>query len=141
MPKENTKGTGPARLAARIHLVRIYSNEHGAWWAPYYCGYRTDPARAGIFRYEDAKGRYPEIDYDESKEDYFVDCGLSAKDALADMYTLPRDEFRDKYTGILFSDEAGLRAFEDLVNDAVAAALLERLERLERLAEARPTGE
>ena len=58
----------------RTRPVRIYSNEHGAWWAPRYCGYRTDPAEAGVFEYGDAKERYPDIDYDRSKEDYFVDC-------------------------------------------------------------------
>ena len=53
-------------------FVKIYSNEHGAWWAPHYCGY-TNSAKAGIFDYEEAIKKYPYIKYDRNDEDYFVD--------------------------------------------------------------------
>lgn len=53
-------------------FVKIYSNEHGAWWAPNYCGY-TNSKKAGIFDYEEAVKKYPYIKYDKNDEDYFVD--------------------------------------------------------------------
>lgn len=53
-------------------FVKIYSNEHGAWWAPNYCGY-TNSKNAGIFDYEEAIKKYPYIKYGKNDEDYFVD--------------------------------------------------------------------
>lgn len=127
---ESKKGKSPLPK-----LVRIYSNEHGAWWAPRYCGYRDNPARAGVFRYEEAKAKYPQIDYDKSKRDYFVDWEPSAKEAMRDMFALSGEEFRDKYMGILFPDEAGFEAFSARVNGAVEAVFREKL------VEVRPIGE
>lgn len=110
-----------------IKFVTIYSNEHRAWWAPRYCGYRTNPLKAGIFRYEEAKAKYPDIDHDVTKEDYFVDYEPSAKDLKTDLFFLTREEIRDKYMGVLFEDEAGFKALMDRVDDAVEAAFNERI--------------
>lgn len=60
-----------------MKLVRIYSNEHGAWWRPYYCGYTNDIAKAGIFEYEDALEHYPRMSYNKEQEDYFIDVESS----------------------------------------------------------------
>ena len=60
-----------------MKLVRIYSNEHGAWWEPDYCGYTSSAYRAGIFNYEEAVKKYPDITYNHSDEDFFVDVGVS----------------------------------------------------------------
>ena len=116
-------------------LVRIYSNEHGAWWAPRYRGYRDNPLRAGIFRYEDAKAEYPDLDYDRSKEDYLVDYELTAEDIKTDTIFFTREEFRDKYMGILFADEAEFDALMGRADAAVEAVFRELL------AEVRMVGE
>lgn len=34
--------------------VRIYSNEHNAYWGPNYCGYTQKGSEAGIYKIEDA---------------------------------------------------------------------------------------
>lgn len=54
-------------------FVKIYSNEHGAWWRPNYCGYTNDITKAGIFDYEDALKHYPRMSYDKDNKDYFID--------------------------------------------------------------------
>jgi hypothetical protein len=32
----------------------VWSNEHRAWWGPERCGYRQDPAQAGLYSLEEA---------------------------------------------------------------------------------------
>lgn len=54
-------------------FVKIYSNEHGAWWRPAYCGYTDNKIKAGIFDYDEVVKKYPYIKYDTNDEDYFVD--------------------------------------------------------------------
>lgn len=54
-------------------LIKIYSNEHSAWWKPDYCGYTNDVYKAGVFDYDDAIKKYPYINYNKNGEDYFVD--------------------------------------------------------------------
>lgn len=62
--------------------VRIYSNEHQAWWRPDYCGYTEDKTKAGIFDYDKAVEKYPYIDYDRSKEDFFIDLKVQPEDLV-----------------------------------------------------------
>ena len=52
--------------------VKIYSNEHNAWWKTNYCGYTNDESKAGIFEIEEVNKKYPYIDFDTTKEDYLV---------------------------------------------------------------------
>ena len=52
--------------------VKIYSNEHSAWWKDNYCGYTNDESKAGIFQIEEVNKIYPYIDFDTTKEDYLV---------------------------------------------------------------------
>ena len=52
--------------------VKIYSNEHAAWWEANYCGYTKDESKAGIFEIEEVNKKYPYIDFDRTKEDYLV---------------------------------------------------------------------
>lgn len=54
------------------YKVRIYSNEHHAWWGPKYFGYTTDKAKAGVFTTSEVIKRYPKIGFDVTAEDYFV---------------------------------------------------------------------
>lgn len=63
----NTKEVQPTKK------VMIYSNEHKAWWKPYYFGYTQCSKEAGIFDLEEAVKRYPKLDYDTSNEDFLVD--------------------------------------------------------------------
>lgn len=32
----------------------VWSNEHNSWWAPDRCGYTEDPARAGLYTFDEA---------------------------------------------------------------------------------------
>lgn len=59
------------------HLVMIYSNEHGAWWRPNYCGYTQYKDKAGIFELEDALKRYPHMTYNNNSDDYFVEVSFA----------------------------------------------------------------
>ena len=52
--------------------VKIYSNEHSAWWKYNYCGYTNDESKAGVFEIEEVNKKYPYIDFDTTKEDYLV---------------------------------------------------------------------
>ena len=52
--------------------VKIYSNEHNAWWNYIYLGYTTNESEAGIFEIEEVNKKYPYIDFDTTKEDYLV---------------------------------------------------------------------
>ena len=52
--------------------VYIYSNEHKMWWKPEYCGYTCKQDNAGIFDYEEAVKKYPEIDFNTYGEDFFI---------------------------------------------------------------------
>ena len=52
--------------------VKIYSNEHNAWWKANYFGYTTNESEAGIFEIEEVNKKYPYIDFDKLKEDYLV---------------------------------------------------------------------
>ena len=52
--------------------VMIYSNEHKMWWKPNYCGYTRHQELAGVFDYEEAHKKYPEIDFNTAGEDFFV---------------------------------------------------------------------
>lgn len=52
--------------------VKIYSNEHNAWWNYIYLGYTTNESEAGIFEIEEVNKYYPYIDFDTTKEDYLV---------------------------------------------------------------------
>ena len=108
-------------LPKKVRLVRIYSNEHKAWWAPGYCGYRDNPMKAGIFRRGEVSAKYPDLDYDKAKDDYLVEYEFSEKDVLLDMFALPKEDFRDKYMGILFDDEAEFQAFDYRVVGAMEA--------------------
>ncbi|MBO7734597.1 MAG: hypothetical protein J6S67_18705 [Methanobrevibacter sp.] len=54
------------------YKVRIYSNEHHAWWAPKYNGYTTDKAKAGVYTMSVIMKRYPEVSFDVTGNDYFV---------------------------------------------------------------------
>ena len=61
--------------------VKIYSNEHNAWWKANYCGYTNDESKAGIFEIEEVNKKYPYIDFNKSKEDYLVKFeGLTYKE-------------------------------------------------------------
>lgn len=42
-----------AKALADKH-VRIWSNEHRAWWRPEGCGYTTNVNEAGIYTFKDA---------------------------------------------------------------------------------------
>lgn len=67
-------------------LVKIYSNEHEAWWKPSYAGYAQDEKLAGIFDYDEAKKKYPKIGYNDFEEDFFVDiCELDLRNELSDI--------------------------------------------------------
>ena len=66
--------------------VKIYSNEHQAWWKPNYCGYTRDESKAGVFEIEDVYKNYGtnQITFDTNKEDYFVEViGLTESEQLA----------------------------------------------------------
>ena len=52
--------------------VKIYSNEHTAWWKANYFGYTNNESEAGIFEIEEVNKKYPYIDFDTTKEDYLV---------------------------------------------------------------------
>lgn len=52
--------------------VKIYSNEHNAWWKDNYFGYTNNESEAGIFEIEEVNKYYPYIDFDKRKEDYLV---------------------------------------------------------------------
>ena len=52
--------------------VKIYSNEHSAWWKDNYFGYTNDESKAGVFEIEEVNKKYPYIDFDTTKEDYLV---------------------------------------------------------------------
>ena len=52
--------------------VKIYSNEHSAWWKSNYFGYTNDESKAGVFEIEEVNKKYPYIDFDTTKEDYLV---------------------------------------------------------------------
>ena len=52
--------------------VMIYSNEHKMWWKPDYCGYTSDQDLAGIFDYEEACQKHPEVGSNTFEEDFFV---------------------------------------------------------------------
>ena len=85
-------------------LVKIYSNEHSAWWRPKYCGYTRNELEAGIFKYEEAKKKYPGIDYDTNKEDYFVDTSITSFNMTTDIFAIPTEYFHDKYINIIFNN-------------------------------------
>lgn len=44
-----------AKLEVKSHYENtdwyIWSNEHGAWWAPNHLGYTTDRTQAGLYKY------------------------------------------------------------------------------------------
>ena len=52
--------------------VKIYSNEHTAWWKDNYLGYTTNESEAGIFEIDEVNKYYPYIDFDTTKEDYLI---------------------------------------------------------------------
>ena len=52
--------------------VKIYSDEHNAWWKDNYFGYTNNESEAGIFEIEEINKKYPYIDFDTTKEDYLV---------------------------------------------------------------------
>lgn len=60
--------------------VMIYSNEHSMWWAPQYCGYVSTQDKAGIFDYEEAKARHPEVGESTYCEDFFVKVEVNVND-------------------------------------------------------------
>ena len=67
--------------------VMIYSNEHQSWWCRDYSGYTDDKNKAGIFDYDDAIKQYKNLDYDTSKDDYFVDVNITVENCcIEDIY-------------------------------------------------------
>lgn len=63
--------------------VKIYSNEHNAWWQHNYCGYTNDESKAGIFEIEEVNKKYPYINFNKTKEDYLVEYnGLTYEELL-----------------------------------------------------------
>ena len=71
----------------------------------------------------------------QPEKDRLAGHKFSANDAMRDMFTLSGEKFRDKYMGILFSNEEEFEAFVGRVTGAVKAAFLECL------VEVRPIGE
>ena len=66
--------------------VRIYSNEHDAWWGDSYCGYTPVRHEAGIFDVKEVQKEYPRLDYDTTKEDYLED--VSTEEVENTIYVL-----------------------------------------------------
>ena len=52
--------------------VKVYSNEHSAWWREDYWGYTENEEEAGIYDYDTFIKRYPDITFNEENEDYLV---------------------------------------------------------------------
>lgn len=52
--------------------VRVFSNQHNAWWRACYNGYTTDIREAGVYDMESFKKDYPYINFNEFNEDYLV---------------------------------------------------------------------
>lgn len=84
---------------------------------------------------KEAEAKRPKIDHDRSKEDHPVGNRSSVAEAMAGLYFLSKKEFRDKYMGILFKDEAEFKAFAARVDGAVEAVFRKLL------VEVRPIGE
>lgn len=84
---------------------------------------------------EEAEACSRRRDRTQEKKDRLAGHKFSAKDAMLDMFTLSSEGFRDKYMGILFSDDEEFKAFADRVNGAVEAVFREQL------VEVRPIGE
>ena len=55
--------------------VMIYSNERRMWWKENYCGYTYFQDRAGVFDYNEAHEKYPEIEFHSADDDFFVKIG------------------------------------------------------------------
>lgn len=54
--------------------VLIYCTDRNKWWKPNYAGYTEYKCNAGIFEYEEAHKKYPDIGYKtKGVGDYFVD--------------------------------------------------------------------
>lgn len=59
--------------------VMVYSNEHKAWWKPFYFGYTNSQKEAGIFNYDDVIKDYPYLDFDSANDDFLVDIEVLCK--------------------------------------------------------------
>lgn len=72
--------------------VKIYSNEHTAWWKENYLGYTNNESEAGIFEIEEVNKYYPYIDFDTTKEDYLVKFNkLTYEELLKENEKLKKD--------------------------------------------------
>ena len=72
--------------------VMIYSNEHSLWWKPNYCGYTDNQDKAGIFDYDEAVKKYPNIGFSTyHAEDFFVKVDNKKDDPLVNIMVNPTE--------------------------------------------------
>lgn len=78
------------------YMVRIYSNEHNAWWRPNYFGYTEDKAKAGVYKMSEVQKKYPKIGFDVTAEDYLAIIDNFGTHTLS--YSSQQDVTVDKIT-------------------------------------------